>query len=412
MTTHHLYEHTITHCLQESHIAFSYDALLARLQKKIPEWQVDTLPMFSICKRTDDLPDLQQLAEQLRHSFKTVVVLGTGGSTLCPQTFSALRPSSLPTLYYADYIDPLEMDHLKHLLDWNKTCFIVSSKSGHTLETLTQMLWAMDNLQTAGIKFSDLGKHFVVITDPVESPLRSMGADIHATILHHETDIGGRYAAFSNVGLLPAMICGMKASELRKGAETALHHTHLPMTGAALATSFLTHDKPITVFMPYVSRLKPLSALFRQLWAESLGKKGKGGTPLIALGTLDQHSQLQLYLDGPSDKWFTLLVLQPPPAPEEARLTGHPACNYLTGHSIQDVQYASQQATIDTLSSNQRPVRVITLTSLDEQVIGALTMHFMLETFFTAKLLEVDPFDQPAVEAGKKKARHLLKVSI
>lgn len=410
MTAHHFYEQTISHCLEDAQIQLSYQALHMQLQQA--SLQVDSLPMFALCTRKDDLASLQSLAQNIRHTFKAVVILGTGGSTLCPQTFSALCPSALPKLYYADYIDPLEMAHLSSVLEWKKTCFIAISKSGNTLETLTQMLWAVDALKAAGISPSKLGKHFIVITDPVDNPLRQIATDIHATILDHEADIGGRYAAFTTVGLLPAMICGLNVAGFREGACQVLHHLEAPMIGAALAATFLKHHKTTTVFMPYVSRLKPLSALFRQLWAESLGKKGKGGTPLIALGTLDQHSQLQLYLDGPSDKWFTLLILQSATSAHEKRFIGHPACSYLTHHTISDVQHASQQATIDTLIAHHRPVRVITLTQLDEKSLGALTMHFMLETFFTAYLLGVDPFDQPAVEAGKKKARHLLGTTI
>jgi glucose-6-phosphate isomerase len=251
-----------------------------------------------------------------------------------------------------------------------------------------------------------LGSHFVIITDPIDNPLRTIGTEIGATILDHVPEIGGRYAAFTNVGLLPALILGLDPYELRQGGQETLKHLEVCKTGAALAASFFAHDFATTVFMPYVSRLKPLSSLFRQLWSESLGKQGKGGTPLIALGTVDQHSQLQLYLDGPKDKWFTLLALNT--LHQGRTLEAYPSCQYLEGRTVGDVQYASQQATIETLIKHGRPVRVIQLKELNAKTVGALVMHMMLETIFTAQLLHVNPFDQPAVEDGKKKARTLL----
>ena len=403
-----LYQQTITACLTRPDIASSYRHFHSNVKKIASNERIPAIPMVTPCFQEKNLTALSQLADVIRKRFSTVVVLGTGGSTLCPQTFSALSSSTSPTLHYADYIDPFEIERLGRTLDWKTTCFVATSKSGNTLETLTQCLWALEKLEHAGIKKQDIGKHFIVITDPIKSPLRTIASEIGATILDHPIDIGGRYAAFTAVGLLPALITGLDATRLCKGARSVIDNPEAPLMGAALAASFFEHHISTTVFMPYVSRLKPLSALFRQLWAESLGKNGKGGTPLIALGTLDQHSQLQLYLDGPEDKWFTLLLLESPASAHQNPFRGHAACSYLTNHTISDVQQASQQATIETLISHKRPVRTITLPQLHEETIGALTMHLMLETFFTAQLLRVDPFGQPAVEEGKQKARLLL----
>jgi glucose-6-phosphate isomerase len=166
----------------------------------------------------------------------------------------------------------------------------------------------------------------------------------------------------------------------------------------------------VTVLMPYVDRLAPFGLWFRQLWAESLGKDGKGTTPVRALGAVDQHSQLQLYLAGPADKLFTLLVLQQdgqgallPPD-----LAGDPALAYLAGRRLGDLLAAEQRATATSLLRHGRPTRVLRLPRLDEASLGALFMHFMLETIIAAALWGVDAFDQPAVEQGKVLARQYL----
>jgi glucose-6-phosphate isomerase len=162
--------------------------------------------------------------------------------------------------------------------------------------------------------------------------------------------------------------------------------------------------------MPYVDRLGWFGFWFRQLWAESLGKQGHGTTPIRALGTVDQHSQLQLYLGGPRDKLYTLITA---PSAGVGRVVGRavigdPALAYLADHSLGDLLDAEARATYETLARNRRPVRLIALERLDEEALGELFMHFMLETMLAAHLIGVDPFDQPAVEEGKVLARQYL----
>ena len=162
--------------------------------------------------------------------------------------------------------------------------------------------------------------------------------------------------------------------------------------------------------MPYIDRLINFGLWFRQLWAESLGKDGKGTTPVNALGVVDQHSQLQLYLAGPRDKMFTLMMLNcggvgPVVDPN---LAADKELAYLAGKTIGDLMDAEQRATAQSLVSNNRPTRKFLLNTLDEEVMGALMMHFMLETIIAAHLLDVDPFSQPAVEEGKSLTREYL----
>jgi glucose-6-phosphate isomerase len=161
--------------------------------------------------------------------------------------------------------------------------------------------------------------------------------------------------------------------------------------------------------MPYCDRLVCFASWFRQLWAESLGKDGKGTVPINAAGTVDQHSQLQLYLGGPNDKMFTLIKGPGGGDALDGALTADPSLDYLSGRSLGDLLNACEQGTADSLAARGRPVRVMTVKVVDERTLGALMMHYMLETIIAAHLLGVNPFDQPEVEDGKQRARAYLE---
>jgi glucose-6-phosphate isomerase len=295
----------------------------------------------------------------------------------------------------------------------------VISKSGATAETLTQFLIALDAVKTASGAEAMRGS-FLVVTEPGENPLRRLVERWHLPVLDHDPGLGGRYSVLSLVGLLPAMFAGVDAKAVRAGAAEVLDSTlgaeepedAEPARGAAVSVG-LAEERGIaaTVLMPYCDRLGPFAMWFRQLWAESLGKGGAGTTPIRAIGAVDQHSQLQLYLDGPRDKMVTLVTLDVEGSGrrvEPALVAGDPALAYLSGKTIGDLCAAEQRATAEALAQAGRPVRVIRLAELDERSLGALLMHFMLETIIAAELLGVDPFDQPAVEEGKVLARRYL----
>ena len=181
--------------------------------------------------------------------------------------------------------------------------------------------------------------------------------------------------------------------------------------GAAInVTLFREKGTTLTVIMPYADRLSNFGLWFQQLWAESLGKDGTGTTPIRALGTRDQHSQMQLYLDGPQDKMFTFLTLDVAKTgrPVCAANTSDPSLAYLNGRSMGDLLSAEQKATLTTLADHGCPTRIFRVSKLNEEILGALLMHFMLETIITAHLLGVNPFDQPAVEEGKRLTRYFL----
>ena len=241
-------------------------------------------------------------------------------------------------------------------------------------------------------------------------------------MLEHHTGIGGRFSVLSNVGLLPALARGMDVLALRRGAQDVVTATlaaknprEVPAAiGAAVAVAF-SRDKGMScqVMMPYADRLGYFAHWFVQLWAESLGKGGQGTSPIACLGPLDQHSQLQLFQDGPRDHLITILRTQtagegPAIAPDMAKIAGIP---FLAGRNIGDLVAAQAAAVPEALAKAGRPVRIFDIPVLDERAMGALLMHFMLETIIAGRLLGLDPFDQPAVELAKTLTRERLSAA-
>jgi glucose-6-phosphate isomerase len=382
-----------------------------------------SLPLLRLPKRRDDIAAIKRLLRSFRAGprlrFRDIIILGTGGSSLGGQTLYALADQHAPPrLHFMDNIDPASFETLFAALDPARTGLIAISKSGGTAETLTQFVNCVDWMRRA-LDADALGRHTIAVTEPRDNPLRLLATRLKAAILDHDPGVGGRYSVLSNVGLLPAMLAGIDVAALRQGAASVLDATLVassprdaaPALGAAVSVALAErHGIGTTVIMPYVDRLAHFGLWFRQLWAESLGKDGKGTTPIRALGTVDQHSQLQLYLAGPADKMFTLVTSEVAGTGPviSADLAADPALAYLAGKRMGDLLDAEQRATGQSLVRNHRPTRLFHLARLDAQTLGALLMHFMLETIIAADLLGVDAFDQPAVEEGKVLARQYL----
>jgi glucose-6-phosphate isomerase len=377
------------------------------------------LPILSLAQQQADLPELAKIAADWRGRFRDILILGTGGSSLGGKSAYALAdagfgPPSGPRLHFMDNVDPHSFENLRGKIDAAQLGVIAISKSGSTAETLCQLhevLTWLPRPSWAG--------QILILTEPGDNSLRRLGQNLGCLILDHHPQVGGRYSIFSNVGMLPILLAGLSAEKLRRGAAQQLEQSlaaksgdDAPATiGAALAAALLPHGVTQHVVMPYVDRLRYFAAWYQQLWAESLGKNGRGITPIAAIGTVDQHSQLQLYLDGPRDKFFTLLILDTKNHGQKlsAPITADARLNYLYGRSMGDLLLAEARATAKTLADNHCPLRVITLPHLDEAVLGGLYMHYMLETIITADLLGVNPFDQPAVEAGKILTREYMQ---
>ncbi len=407
--------------------ATAFDSACARAQAAAARLKevhaAGDLTLTRLLSERDDLRVLKTFAGDLAEGTTDIVILGIGGSSLGAQTLAQLTgwglpgykaPNGRPTVHLPENLDPLTFDRLLKACDLPTTRFLVVSKSGGTSEPLTQMLAAMTAMGNANGN-DTLHRHFAVLTSPGENnPLRHIAERHGLPILDH-ADIGGRFSVLSNTGLLPAELLGLDGHRLRAGAASTLEATltdpDAPVILSAATTIGLLEEKGVSLsaLTSYDDRLQRFGLWFRQLWGESLGKHGTGLTPLAGVGPVDQHSQLQLYLAGPNDKLHTLITRDVKgegivPTPE---LASGPLSAY-GGTTIGDLLDAEQRATLATLAKNGRPVRHLNVTNLNEESMGALLMHFMLETILVADLLGVDPFDQPAVEEGKVLARSYL----
>lgn len=376
------------------------------------------LPLYNLPARRDDLIEIDALAAEIRSSFSRLVVLGTGGSSLGAKMLVALRGPDFAgdqfPVHFMENVDPVTMESLLDGIDVQHTAFLAVSKSGGTAETLSQFLLCIAALRDA-VGQANVGRHCYVVTEPGDRPLRALAEKWNMNVLDHDPKVGGRFSVLSLVGLIPAAVAGIDVHAVRTGAAAVMDSLHdpdtsLPVQGAALGWAMEQAGKSDFVLMPYCDRLAEFSKWFRQLWAESLGKEGKGTTPIDAMGAIDQHSQLQLYLDGPKNKYITCVFPDAsrkgpaidPALIEDARL------DYLPGRTIGDVMDAEQRATAETLIASGCPVRVLRMPELDARALGALLMHYMLETVIQADLMEIDAYDQPAVEDSKIRTRKYL----
>ena len=389
------------------------------------------LPLLRLPEQTSDLAEIKQAARQIVQGASDIVFLGTGGSSLGAQTLVQLAGHEVPglgvfvdgpRLHFMDNLDPDTNAALLARLPLATTRFVAVSKSGGTGETLMQTIAALSAVQAAGLS-NEVPRLFLGITEPAvpgrRNGLRDLLSEHRVPMLDHNPGVGGRYSVLTNVGLLPAAIAGLDIAAVRRGAAMALapvlagaESAQVPAAvGAALGVALnAAGAKPMTVLMAYADRLQRFTHWCVQLWAESLGKDGKGTTPIAVLGPVDQHSQLQLFIGGPRDKLFTVITVAPGGRGPRidaalAATAGEPGFG---GKTIGDLVAAQGRATAETLARNGCPVRTLHLDRLDEESMGDLLMHFMLETIVAARLMGVDPFDQPAVEEGKVLAKRYL----
>jgi glucose-6-phosphate isomerase len=392
-------------------------------------YEKKSLALLRVPERKDDLSPLRDVAGKLLDNTTDLFVLGTGGSSLGAQALAQLTGWGTQAhvqkgtrVFFLDNLDAQTMQAALAATDLRTTRFLVVSKSGGTVETSIQTLAAMSAIEKAG-GGKYMKHHFAVLTEPAKdgkpNAIRALAEKHGFATLEHETGVGGRYSVLTNVGLLPADILGLDIAAVRAGAADVLAQIVAgksaaevaPAVGAALSLALQAEKgADMTVFMAYADRLERFLAWHAQLWAESLGKEGKGTTPVRAIGPVDQHSQLQLYLGGPKDKMYTVFMTEtagegPEVAPSVAT---DPAFAPLAGHRIGDLVDAEARATVDTLARNGRPVRTFKVKKLNERTLGALFMHFMLETIIAGRMLGIDPFDQPAVEEGKILAKKYL----
>jgi glucose-6-phosphate isomerase len=374
---------------------------------------------------------VRALAVRVRRQFEHFVLLGIGGSALgaitlvkalahpyhnlLPQKHRALTPR----MFFLDNPDPESITLLLDVIDLRKTVFNVVTKSGDTAETISAFMYFFDRVSRL-LGAAATRERFIATTSPRSGWLSEFSRKQQLKMLPIPANVGGRFSVLSAVGLFPAAVAGIDVRQIVRGAaamDRRCRFSDLKKNPAYLnaAIHFLADQrkgKTISVLMPYASALQDVADWYRQLWAESLGKRfdlaGRevfvGQTPIRSLGATDQHSQLQLYLEGPNDKIVTFLRVGkfranatiPRPKDEMFRKFDN-----LAGKNISDLLDAEFLATEFVLTKNRRPNICITLDTISPQTLGELLFFYEVQTAFAAGLYNINAFDQPAVEEGK-----------
>lgn len=375
----------------------------------------------------DTILEMQKLAKEIQDNYDDFVLIGIGGQALGPVAvhyalkhlyYNELSKEKrrTPRFYVPDNVDPERLNALFDVIDINRTKFFISSKSGSTSETMSQFLIIVNMLkQHLGDSYK---KHIICTTDSNKGNLIEVIKKEGYTWFPMPAGVGGRYSELSTSGLLPAAVCGIDIEEMLEGAayiDTLCSNNDIynnpAYMGAILQYLFIKKGNNISVMMPYADSLKYISDWYAQLWGESIGKRFNnnnvevfaGQTPVKALGTTDQHSQIQLYTEGPFDKVITFIRV------EEYRnnitipklFEDIPGIAFLGGHSLESLIKSEQFATEYAVTKAKRPNITITLPQVNEFTIGQLLYMLEVQTAFMGELLEINAFDQPGVEEGK-----------
>lgn len=363
-----------------------------------------------------DTAEIKNAAEWLS-GYDYVIQAGIGGSALGNlMVHQALLPefhdaeSARPRFFLADNPDPMKIGAIWEEASKGSVALVGVSKSGATAETMAQFLWFRQEMKKLG---READSDILVITDPKKGIFRSFARESGCRVLDLPPSVGGRYSVLSSAGLTSACALGIDIDSLLEGAremkERLLERSSLASNPARLASSLhLFHEnkgRPMSVIMPYSSRMSYFAEWFAQLWGESLGKNGMGTTPVRALGAIDQHSQVQLYTDGPDDKFFTLINIKDHGAKifvPKADLDSLEPLSYLEGAEAGEMLGMEAMSTAAAIMKAGRPLVLIELEKLDEVSLGALIFYFEYMTAMTGRMMGIDPFDQPGVEQGKK----------
>jgi glucose-6-phosphate isomerase len=394
-------------------------------RRKAGELPFHDLPM-------QDVSGIERYAAERKGAFDDLVVLGIGGSSLGLLAVNAAlrtpfpRLEPLPRLTVLDNVDPVRVSSLMGSLDPRRTLVNVITKSGDTAETMSAFLvfrrWLTDRLGERQAR-----ERLVATTDAAKGALRKIASDEGLAAFTVPDGVGGRFSVLTPVGLLPAALLGIDIRGLLAGAaamDRRLASAELmenpALLGAVLHRVAYDDGRRISVMFAYADQLYLLADWYRQLWAESLGKRRRldgterpvGPTPVKALGVTDQHSQVQLYRDGPDDKVYTFLTVDrfaaAVPIPAVGEAAGLDAVAYLGGHSLEELLAAEERATEAALHLAGRPVARIAFPEVSPRSVGEY-FHLMEATTVAAgALFGIDALDQPGVEAGKQYAYGLM----
>ena len=367
---------------------------------------------------------INAFADSVAGKYTDIVILGIGGSALgaicLKQSLKHLFENELkdlspaPRLHILDNIDPALISDFEDLVDSTKTLFIVITKSGTTPETLAQYSYYSHKIYQKKLYPRD---HFVFITELKNNPLRQIAREENITCFSIPENVGGRFSVMTAVGLLPAKLIGIDIEKLLLGAREMRDRflstditLNLPYQLALAQYHLAKKGKKINVLMPYSQKLIRFADWYRQLLAESIGKQGIGITPVNALGVTDQHSQSQLYNEGPNDKLLMFINVENlGPCMPIPTMIKKPANFFPEGLTFNRLMHTEMEGTITALTKNNRPNITINVPEVDEFFLGQLLMLFMGATAFLGEFFKINAYNQPGVELSKVITKELLQ---
>lgn len=336
--------------------------------------------------------------------YKKIVIIGMGGSILGTKSiYSFFKEKINKEVFFFDNLDNNLFLNFKKIENQKNSCFIIISKSGSTLETLANFLIIF--------KKTLARNKLIFITENNNSALINIANKHNAEIIEHNQFVGGRYSILSEVGMLPSALMGLKIEKFKNIEKLLKNKKFFSCLIYDVACIYTLNSKGVknSVFMSYDSKLYDFCYWYQQLVGESLGKKGKGITPIISFGPKDHHSVLQLYLDGPKDKFFTFLDTENKNVNHKILTSSVPgSVSFLKNKTLKNLISAQLKATKNVFASKKIPFRQIKFKKNNEEEFGAITTFFVLETILLARMMKINPFDQPAVEQVKVETKKIL----
>ncbi len=377
------------------------------------------LGFFDIQNDSELLNSINSFAKKSKGKFENIIVLGIGGSSLGVQAlFSALLPANwnnrekkqrnnLPKMFFIDHMDSEYIDEIFSTLEAKKTLLVVISKSGSTIEPMSVLFAVLKNFPAENI---------VTITDPQKGLLRDLSDNFKFTSFPVPKNIGGRFSVLTAVGLLPMALMGLNIEKFLEGAKEAeknwRNSKKNPARDLAIAQYLLDtkHQKNISVFFPYSKKLEKLAEWYIQLLAESIGKNEETGpTPIKAVGPTDQHAQVQLFMEGPNNKLHIFVEVEEIASKLKVpahKMLGH--LDYLANKTVHQILQAERMATTEAFTQMKKPNITISLEQLNEKTLADLIYTLQAQVALLGELYEVDAFNQPGVEIGKKLTKKYL----
>lgn len=407
----------------------SYEKKVEKCHQSLMSKVGKELGFYNLPYDDQNVRDIKEKLKKFKDRFDTQVVLGIGGSGLGP---AALQSSLLNYIsnelpkekrkgmrtYIIDNVDPDWFSDIMEVIDPNNTVFVMISKSGSTAETAADFLACFSRFKS--VLGNKLKEHLVVVTDPQKGELRKMASEFGLESFPIPENVGGRFSVLSSVGLVPGELMGIDISALLEGAKemdkvsrSGKLFENPAYLNAVIEHIFYLKGINISVLMPYSTKLNKWADWYVQLWAESLGKKVDldgayvyvGPTPLKGVGATDQHSQVQLFKEGPYDKVITFIRVEKfhneIKLEYDESLSKYSSMGYLMGHTMNELINAEEMATEAALAKEGKPSKTLILPEVNEYFIGQMIFFFEVATAMSGELYNINAFDQPGVEEGK-----------